>query len=177
MTNGQDTTFDKKVEQLFFGVDVSNPSTELVDKFSKVTELIYRKHNEYVSYALMHNIWSHIFQFRTHPYLTNHFDDGSIELKVIENGKGSQVLDIWWKLKFDKKGDAIKVFDEIKNYFSQTPSFKKVYSSDLAIETAEFTDITSKKYPYIMFMLFDNIDQDKKYQIIFSLDNEMHYEK
>ena len=39
MTNGQDTTFDKKVEQLFFGVNVSNPSTELIDKFSKVTEL------------------------------------------------------------------------------------------------------------------------------------------
>ena len=174
---GQDTLFDKKVQQLFFNVDISNQSISLVDTFANIKELTYKKPNSYGIHRLTGIDWTHSFKFTTQPYLTNHFDTGFIELKITENDKVKKVSNIWCKLQFDKKEDAIKVFDEMKNYFSLTQATKKIYSSDLAIETAEFTDTTAKKYPYIMFMLFDNTGFEKKYQIIFSLDNDSHYEK
>ena len=170
------TTFDAKVQRLFFNVDISSRSPSLVDKFTEVQELTYKKPGGYVVYPLMGSVWTHTFKFITHSCLTNPFDTGIIELKVTDDSKGKKILDIWWTLQFEKIEDAKNVFIEMKNYFSQTKAISKVYQSDLAIETAEFTDRTAHKYPYIMFMLFDNSNLEKKYKIIFSLDNEMHYE-
>src|SRR6266487_5905361 len=85
MVSGQDTTFDTKVQQLFFNVDVSSHSKSLIDKFANVQELTYKKPGGHVVYALTGNVWTHTFKFTTQPCLTNHFDTGIIELKVIEN--------------------------------------------------------------------------------------------
>lgn len=177
MINGQNATFDKKVQQLFFNVDVSIHSTSIIKKFADVKELTYKKPSGYVDYPFTGNTWMHTFKFTTHRYLTNHFDTGIIELKVVENSKRKKVSSIWWELQFDKVENAKKVFDEMKNYFRQTKAINKIYSADIAIETAEFTDKASQKYPYISFTLFDNSSLDKKYKIIFLLDNDMHYEK
>ena len=176
MTNGQDTTFDKKVQQLFFDVDLSNQLTSLVDTFAIIKELTYKKPNEYGIHRLTGIDWKHSFSFTRHPYLTNHFDTGLIDIKIREQNNIKSVFDISWTLQFDKLENAKEVFEELKNHFSQTNAITKFYTSDLAIETAEFTDKTAKKYPYVMFMLFDNDKADKRYKIIFGLDNETHYE-
>jgi hypothetical protein len=176
MTNGQGKTFDEKVQQLFFDVDVSNQHISLVDKLARIKELAYKKPNEYGVHRLTGIDWKHSFIFTHHPYLTNHFDTGLIDIKIREQNNFKSVFDLSWTLEFDKLKDAKKVFEELKNNFSQTKAITKFYTSDLALETAEFTDKTAKKYPYIMFMLFDNNNLDKRYKIIFGLDNEMHYE-
>ena len=176
MTKGQELTFDQKVQQLFFNVDVSNLSTSLIDTFAKNKELAYIKPDRYGIQRLTGIDWTHTFKFKTSRFLINQFDLGIIELNIRENDKIKKVLNIVWKLEFEKKEDAVKVFDEMKNYFSKSQAAKKIYSSDDVIQTAEFSDKTAKKYPYIMFTLFDNKKFDKTYQIIFSLGNDSQYE-
>ena len=176
MTNGQGKTFDEKVQELFFDVDVSNQQVSLVDTLAGIKGLTYEKPDKCGVHRLTGIDWKHSFIFTHHPYLTNHFDTGLIDIKIREQNNIKSVFDISWTLQFDKLEVAKKVFEELKNHFSQTKAITKVYTSDLALETAEFTDKTAKKFPYVMFMLFDNNNLDKHYQIIFGLDNEMHYE-
>ena len=174
MTNGQGKAFDEKVQKLFFGVDVSNKQISLVDTLASIKELTYKKPNEYGVRRLTGIDWKHSFIFTHHPYLTNPFDTGFIDIKIREQNNIKSIFDISWTLQFDKLEDAKRIFEELKNHFSQTKAIIKVYSSDLALETAEFTDKTAKKYPNVMFMLFDNNNFDKHYKIIFGLDNDMH---
>lgn len=176
MIDRQNTVFDKKVQQLFFDVDVSNQLPSLIDTFAGIKELTYKKPNEYGVHRLTGTDWKYSFRFTHHPYLTNHFDTGLIEIKIREQNNIRSVSDISWILQFGKPEDAKNAFDELKKNFSQTKAVSKVYTSGLALETAEFTDKTAKKYPYVMFMLFDNSNPDKRYKIVFGLDNDMHYE-
>ena len=176
MTKGQGNIFDENVQQLFFEIDVSNQRISLVDTFVSTKGLTYEKPNECGVRRLTGIDWKHSFIFTHHPYLTNHFDTGFIDIKIREQNNIKSVFDISWTLQFDKLEDAKKVFEELKNHFSHTKAITKVYTSDLALETAEFTDKTAEKFPHVMFMLFDNNNLDKHYQIIFGLDNEMHYE-
>src|SRR5205809_3401254 len=114
IADGQDSIFDKKVQQLFFDVDVDSFSPSLVDKFAKVQGIAHKKPRSYLSWAFNGKLRIHTFKFTAQPYLTNRFDTGIIELEVVEIGKEKRLKDITWKLQFDKKEDAVKVFEEIK---------------------------------------------------------------
>ena len=140
VASGQNFSFDQKVEQLFFNVNVSERSASLINQFAQVNQLQYIKPDGYTSFSLKHKGWFHSFKFISQPYLKSKVDTGFIEI-IIDDFPGKQIIsEIWWRLSFDRKQNAINVFNELKKQFTNGTVISKIYQSELAMETAEFTD-------------------------------------
>ena len=173
MTLGQNTSFDKKVESLFFNVDVTNDSVSLVDQFINVQSLTYIKPDVYSSSAGT-NFWTHIFTFTTLPYIKSSFDIGFIVLTVAEINNIKQIFDIKWKLQFDNMENASKAFGELKRLFTQTNVKHRSQKLGDRAEIDEFTNDKAIKYPNITLALYHGDNTEKQYQVFFALDNDMH---
>lgn len=169
MVSGQDISFDKKVEQLFFNVDVSNRSVSPVKAFIDNKLLSYEKPEGYTEYPFIGKSWRHNFVFTKHPSLKSRFNKGQIEVRIVDNGMGEKVDEIGWSLWFHKKEDALKSFDELVKHLKTAGTSINMNRSKLAIKEGEFSDTNSRKYSSLFLFLGDNKNSDEMYKIVLLL--------
>lgn len=127
------TNFSQQVNELFFGVDVSNKSATLLDSFLSVPQLHHsdngaRQRNLNVAMQMNSNkAWSsrHEFVFTESPLPDLKIEKGTIELTLGETDSTKKLLSLYWRLQFSDKAAATKYFDKLKQLFSDLATNKK----------------------------------------------------
>ena len=119
ITMSQNLTFTQTVDKLFFGIDISTKSIQLLDSFLSVSKL---HHSDTVSRQSSLNItmqmnsdkqgWAskHTFTFTESPLPDLKIDKGIIEITIGEAADLKKLLNLNWRLQFDSKEDATKYF-------------------------------------------------------------------
>lgn len=143
----QTVTFSQRVNQLFFGVDVSNKSGSLVDSFSKVPQLHHRDNgvrqwNLNVFMEMKSDkAWSsrHDFAFTESPLPDMKIESGAIELTLGETDSSQKLLGLNWRVHFSDKAAATKYFDKLKQLFGDLATSKKFEQDKDVGDIAQFS--------------------------------------
>ena len=126
IANSQALTFDKAIQHLFFGVDITRASGSLVDSFMAIKDLHHRDtviRQSSLGTALEmeadKQTWSsrHEFTFSKSPLEGETIKAGKITVKIGENGEIKKLLDISLIFEFENKKDAEVYFINLKNMF------------------------------------------------------------
>lgn len=181
----QDLTFCQRVNQLFFGVDVSSKSNSLLDSFLAVPQLHHhdngvRQVNLNVSMQMKSdNAWSsrHEFAFTESPLPDMKIEKGTIEVTLGETDSTKKLLDLNWRLQFSDKATASKYFEKLKQQFGGLATHKKFEHEKGMGDIAQFAtrnpvdtgirDITlflgksplTKKYEIALVLGTESIDE------------------
>jgi len=129
----QTMTFSQRVNQLFFGVDVSSKSGSLIDSFLSVPQLHHhdngvRQWNLNVAMEMKSDkAWSsrHEFTFTESPLPDLKIEKGIIEVTLGETDSTKKLLNLYWQLQFSDKAAATKYFDKLKQLFGDLATNKK----------------------------------------------------
>ena len=129
----QDLTFSQRVNELFFGVDVSSQSSSLLDSFLTVPQLQHRDNkvrqwNLNVAMQMKSdNAWSsrHEFVFTQSPLPHMKIEKGTIEVALGETDSTKKLLDLGWRLQFSDKATANQYFEKLKQLFGDLATHKK----------------------------------------------------
>lgn len=143
----QTMTFSQRVNQLFFGVDVSSKSGSLIDSFFSVPQLHHhdngvRQWNLNVSMEMKSDkAWSslHEFTFTESPLPDLKIKKGAIEVTLGETDSIKKLLNLYWRLQFSDKAAAGKYFDEIKKLFGGLATNKKFERDKNVGDIAQFS--------------------------------------
>lgn len=181
----QTMTFSQRVNQLFFGVDVSNKSSSLIDSLLSVPQLKHRDNgvrqwNLNVAMEMKSDkAWSsrQEFSFTESPLSDLKIENGAIEVTLGETDSTKKLLGLNWRLQFGDKAAATKYFDKLKQSFADVATKKKIEHEKGVGDFAQFSsrnqvdtgvrDITlflsesstSKKYEIILVLGSDFMDE------------------
>ena len=183
LSMSQTQTFSQTVNNLFFGVDVSNKSSSLLDSFLSVSQLHHRDTvarqwnlNVAVQMKTDKQAWSarHEFSFSQGPLPDLKLSKGLIEVTIGEAGEVKKLLDLNWHLEFENEQDASKYFEKLKQDFSSVSTKKKFdYDKDVGhmaqFSTRKQTDIGVKDVTIFLSMP----SQAKKYRITLLFGNKL----
>ena len=143
----QTMTFSQRVNQLFFGVEVSNKSSSLVDSFLSVSQLhhrdkVARQWNLNVTMEMKSDkAWSsrHEFTFTESPLPDLRIEKGTIEVTLGETDSTKKLLNLYWRLQFSDKAAATKYFDKLKQLFGGLATNKKFEQDKDVGDIAQFS--------------------------------------
>ena len=143
----QTMTFSKRVNQLFFGVDVSNNSASLLDSFLSVPQLHHRENrakqwNLNVAIEMKSDkAWSstHELSFTESPLPDLKIEKGTIELTFGETDSTKKLLNLFWRLQFNDKATATLYFDKVKQLFLELATIKKFERDKVVGDIAHFS--------------------------------------
>ena len=143
----QTMTFSQRVNELFFGVDVSLKSASLIDSFFSVPQL-HRSDNGARQWNLNTAIemksdkaWSsrYEFVFTESPLPDLKIGNGTIEVTLGETDSTKKILDLNWRLQFSDKAAATKYFDNLKKLFGDISTNKKFEHDKIGGDIAQFS--------------------------------------
>jgi len=143
----QSTTFSQRVNELFFGVDVSNKSASLFDSLLSSPQLRHsdsgvRQWNLNVSMEMKSDkAWfsRHQFAFSESPLPDLKIETGTIEVTLGETDSVKKLLDLSWQAQFSDKLSATKYFDKLKQLFGDLATKKKFEKDKDADDIAQFS--------------------------------------
>jgi hypothetical protein len=143
----QTMTFSARVNQLFFGVDVSNKSASLLDSFLAVRQLHHRDNgvrqwNLNVAMEMKSDkAWSsrHEFTFTEGPLPDFKIEKGTIEVTLGETDSTKKLLNLYWRLQFSDKAAATLYFDKLKQLFAELATNKKFERDKDVGDIAQFS--------------------------------------
>lgn len=143
----QTITFSQRVNQLFFGADVSSKSGSLIDSFLSVPQLHHhdngvRQWNLNVSMEMKSDkAWSsrHEFAFTESPLPDLKIEKGTIEVTVGETDSTKKLLGLNWRLQFNDKAAATNYFNKLKQVFSDVATNKKFEQDEDVGDIAQFS--------------------------------------
>lgn len=143
----QSATFSQRVNELFFGVDVSNKSASLYDSLLSVPKLRHsdngvRQWNLNVSIEMKSDkAWSsrHQFSFSESPLPDLQIEMGTIEITLGETDSVKKLLKLNWQLQFRDKVSATKYFDKLKQLFGDLATKKKFEKDKDVGDIAQFS--------------------------------------
>lgn len=143
----QTMTFSQRVNELFFGVDISNKSVSLFDSLLSVPELHYRDNgarqwNLNVGMEMNSDkAWSsrHEFIFTQSPLLDLKMEKGIIEITLGETDSTKKLLNLIWQLQFSDKVSATNYFDKLKQTFDDLATKKKFEKDKVVGDIAQFS--------------------------------------
>ncbi len=143
----QTTTFSQRVNELFFGVDVSNNSASLFDSLVSIPQLRHsdnavRQWNINVTIEMKSDkAWSsrHQFTFSESPLPYLKIETGTIEATLGETDSVKKLLDLSWQLQFSDKVSATKYFDKLKQLFGDLATKKKFEKDKDVGDIAQFS--------------------------------------
>ncbi|GAA4733437.1 hypothetical protein [Flavisolibacter ginsenosidimutans] len=129
----QSTTFSQRVNELFFGVDISNKSASLLDSLLSIPQLHHsdngvRQWNLNVAMEMKSDkAWSsrHQFSFSESPLPDLQIEMGTIEVTLGETDSVKKLLNLNWHVQFSDKVSATKYFDKLKQLFGDLATKKK----------------------------------------------------
>jgi len=182
LSMSQGPTFSQTLNKLFFGVDISNKSSSLVDSFLSIPQLHYhapvaRQWNLNVSMQMKSDKASsskHEFAFTETPLPDYNIRKGIIEVNVGQADTVKKLLDLNWHLDFNCDADAIKYFERLKQVFSEVSTNKKFSHDKDEGDMAQFS--TRKQSDTgirdVTFFLYKSL-QTKKFEIALLLGNEI----
>ena len=135
----QTITFNKTVQQLYFGVDVKNLSTDTIINEFKQVAYGYHGHKGVSSLSVNLDVnmsgnakkVSHIFNFIKSPLPNMVVDSGYIKVDIGEVENCKKIIDIDWCFQFVNKADAERFFEELKNLFSPLSTKQKIGEDEL----------------------------------------------
>lgn len=141
------TNFSQRVNELFFGVDVSDKSASLLDSFLSVPKLHYRNNgvrqwNLNVAMEMKSDkAWSsrHEFAFTESPLPDLKIEKGAIELTLGETDSTKKLLGLNWRLQFSDKAEATLYFDKLKQLFGDVATSKKFERDKDVGDIAQFS--------------------------------------
>jgi hypothetical protein len=144
----QPTTFSQRVNELFFGIDVSNKSASLIDSFLSVPQLHYRDNgvrqwNLNVAMEMKSDkAWSsrQEFVFTESPLPDLKIEKGIIELTLGETDSTKKLLNLYWRLQFGDNAAATKYFDKLKELFGDLATNKKIERDKDVGDIAQFSN-------------------------------------
>jgi hypothetical protein len=179
----QNLTFTQTVNKLFFGVDISTKSIQLLDSFLIVSKL---HHNDTVSRQSSLNItmqmksdkqgWAsrHIFTFTESPLPDLKINKGIIELTIGEAGNLKKILNLSWQLQFYSKEDANKYFEKLKQIFGDVSTDKRFGEDKDVGQMAQFSNrMQTDKGLRSVTLFLNQSKQSKKYELSFLFGNEL----
>ena len=143
----QSKTFSQRVNELFFGVDISNKGASLFDSLLSIPQLRHsdngvRQWNLNVAMEMQSDkAWSsrHQFSFSESPLPDLQIEMGTIEVTLGETDSVKKVLNLNWQLQFRDKVSATKYFDKLKQLFGDLAT-KKKYEKDKDVgDIAQFS--------------------------------------
>lgn len=142
----QTATFSQRVNELFFGVNVSNKSASLLDSLLSVSQLHHRDNGvrqwdlNVAMEMKSDKAWSsrHEFTFTESPLPNFNIDKGIIELTLGETDSTKKLLNLYWRLQFGDKAAATKYFDKLKELFGDLATNKKIEHDKDVGDIAQF---------------------------------------
>ncbi|MEO5910421.1 MAG: hypothetical protein ABIP95_06010, partial [Pelobium sp.] len=134
ITQSQTLAFDSAVKRLYFGVDIINGSSLLVDTFMSIN---YLHHNDTVSRQSNLNVsmemkspeaWSvtHSFSFTKSPITDLKIKSGQIDVSIGESPQIKKLLRLEWRVEFDNKKDADIFFKRLRKTFQPLSTKQKI---------------------------------------------------
>lgn len=143
----QATTFSQRINELFFGVDVSNKSASLFDSLLSIPQLHHsdngvRQWNLNVAMEMKSDkAWSsrHQFAFSESPLPDLKIEKGTIEVIIGETDSIKKLLNLNWQLQFSDKASATKYFDKLKQLFGDLATKKKFEHDKDVGDIAQFS--------------------------------------
>lgn len=143
----QSTTFSQRVNELFFGVDLSNKSASLFDSLLSIPQLRHsdngvRQQDLNVAMEMnSHEAWSsrHLFYFSESPIPGLEIEMGTIEVWLGETESFKKILSLHWQLQFSNKVSATKYFDKLKQLFADLATMKKFEKDKEVGDIAQFS--------------------------------------
>ena len=177
----QTKTFSQRVNQLFFGVDVSKKSGSLIDSFLSVSQLHHRDNgarqwNLNIAMEMKSDkAWSsrHEFAFTESPLPDLTIEKGTIEVTLGETDSTKKLLGLHWRLQFSDKASATKYFDRLKNLFGDVATNKKFDHDKDVGDIAQFSTRNSVDTGVRDITLFlGKSPTTKKYEVALLLGSE-----
>lgn len=172
------TNFSQRVNELFFGVDVSNKSASLLDSFHLVPQLNHRdngvrQRNLKVAMEMKSDKARYSrqeFVFIESPLRDLKIENGAIEVTISETDSTKKLLGLIWRLQFSDKAAATKYFDKLKQLFGDVATKKKVEHKKGVGDFAKFSSSNQVDTGVRNITLFFHKSSiSKKYRIILVL--------
>lgn len=142
----QPQSFSQRVNELFFGVDVSNRTASLIDSFRSISQLQYH-HNNTAQWNLNTSIemksdnalsTDHRFTFTQSPLRDIEFEKGAIDIKLGESDSTTRILNLIWRLEFKDRASAKEGFNKLKLWFEKVATQKEFGKDEVEGEMAHF---------------------------------------
>ncbi|MDE1192836.1 MAG: hypothetical protein PW786_11950 [Arachidicoccus sp.] len=172
----QRITLSQRINQLCFGVDVTNQSISIVDSLRSLTQLHYNADNAR-NLDIIDNIWTSTpyFTFTESPLPDLKIKEGTIRVKLGWKDSDSigKVLELNWYAKFSKNSEAKIYFEKLKQLFEEATIYKKFEHDKKEGDAAYFTNSNQndKKKLLVALFLFKSLET-KKYEVSFSYSND-----
>jgi hypothetical protein len=185
LSMSQTMTFSQRVNQLFFGTDISSQSGSLIDSFLSVPQLHHlengvRQWNLNVAMEMKSDkAWSsqHEFVFTESPLPDLKIKQGTIEVTLGETDSTKKLLNLYWRLEFSDKASATKYFDKLKQLFSDVATNKKLEQDKYVGDIAQFSTRNPVETGVKDITLFlGKSPTTKKYEIALLLGSEFMIE-
>lgn len=181
----QAPTFSQRVNDLFFGVDVSSKSASLFDSLLSKPKL-HHNSNGVRQWSLNVGLemksdkaWSsrHQFAFSESPIPNLKIEKGTIEVRLGETDSVKKILDLAWELQFIDKASAIKYFDKLNQLFGDLATTRTLEHDKNVGDIAHFStrDPTDTGVRDIT-LFFGKSPLTKKYTISLALGTEFMHE-
>lgn len=143
----QSTTFSQRVNELFFGIDISNKAASLFDSLLSIPQLRHsdngvRQWNLNVAMEMKSDkAWSsrHQFAFSESPLPDLKIETGIIEVTLGETDSVKKLINLSWQVQFSDKLSATKYFDKLKQLFGALATKKKFEKDKDVGDIAQFS--------------------------------------
>ncbi len=144
-TNKKTVTFQTATSQIFFDATLNNANKQLFDFYKASKYLSYEPPQGWTIYPPLSALGqkghteTHIFHFKTHPYLDFKFREGEL---IIENRKsedGEEFSKPFIKFLFDNEPQSDTAYKVLAEEFTKLSSRKRIDNKQ-DIKNAEFTD-------------------------------------
>ena len=179
----QDSTYNSLVTRLFFGVNIVEASSSLVDSLQNVqalhhNDIVHRQSNlnTTIQMGVDEQAWSsaHIFTFTNSPFPGFKIKSGQIEVTIGEAAKIKKLLNLNWQVNFDTKKDADLFFEYLKKISRPLSTINKLDFDKEVGRTAEYSiRKTGQKGIKDISFILDKDAQANNYQISFFLFNDL----
>jgi hypothetical protein len=144
-------TFSQQVNELFFGVEISNKSASLIESLRSIPQLRYsdngaRQFNLNATMEMKSDkAWSsrHEFSFSESPLPDLQIEMGTIEITLVETDNEKKLLNLNWQLQFKDKISATKYFDKLNQLFGDFSTIKKFEKDKDVGDIAQFSTSNS----------------------------------
>jgi len=172
----QFTTFSQRVNQLFFGVDVTQQSNSLIDSLRSIHQLHYKDYNAR-NWEFWENAWTATpeFTFTGSPLPDLKIEAGTIGVKLgwIDTDSIAKVLELNWDVRFSKNAEAKKCFEKLQQLFGDVVTYKKFEHDKKEGDAAYFLNYNpgDNTGQYVSLFLYRSLIT-KKYEISLKFGNE-----
>ena len=143
----QSTTFSQRVNELFFGIDISSKAESLLNSLLSIPKLRHsnnsiRQWNINVAMEMKSDkAWSskHQFAFSESPLPDLKIETGTIEATLGETDSVKKLIHLSWQVQFSDKLSATKSFDKLKQLFGDLATKKKFEKDKDVGDIAQFS--------------------------------------